>query len=371
MHVGIVPACHPAWRGRVPLLACRTQGNKIREDIMRWLRVFASSLGVLAALAAAAPSAVAQQPLKIRVGWITTPASLVPVLFLAPGIARHHGKSYTFEPTYYTSSTLQITALSTGELDIAGFGYTSFPLAVQNAGLTDLRIIADEIRDGVPGHYATPYMVRKDSGIARIEDLKGKVLATNGLGSGVDIIMRTTLRKHGLEDKRDFTILEAPFPTHKALLKERKADLVTSSLPFSYDPELLDFATTLFDTRTTFGETALSFWAARKDFIDRNRAALVDLMEDYIAILAWYHDPANHKQAVQIVADFLKRPPALFESWLFTRKDFYRDPKGIPSLQAVQASVDRAKDFGFVREPLDVSKFADLSLIEEAAKRGR
>jgi TRAP-type uncharacterized transport system substrate-binding protein len=34
--------------------------------------------------------------------------------------------------------------------------------------------------------------VRRDSGINRIEDMKGKVAVTNGLGSGVDIIMRTT-----------------------------------------------------------------------------------------------------------------------------------------------------------------------------------
>ena len=140
----------------------------------------------------------AAEPVKIRIGWITAPASLVPLLFLKPGIAKHHGKSYTFEPTNFASSTLQITAISQGEIDIAAFGYTSFPLAIQNGGLADLRIIADEIQDGAPGYYSTPYFVRKDSGIDKIEDMKGKVAATNGLGSGVDIAMRSALNKHGL-----------------------------------------------------------------------------------------------------------------------------------------------------------------------------
>ena len=85
---------------------------------------------------------------------------------------------------------MQITAISQGEIDIAAFGYTSFPLAIQNGGLADLRIIADEIQDGAPGYYSTPYFVRKDSGIDKIEDMKGKIAATNGLGSGVDIAMR-------------------------------------------------------------------------------------------------------------------------------------------------------------------------------------
>jgi NitT/TauT family transport system substrate-binding protein len=325
---------------------------------------------VIAALVALAlPASAQQQPVKIRAGWITAPASMVPLLFLKPGLAKHHGKSYVFEPIYFASSTLQITAISTGELDLAGFGYTSFPLAIQNAGLTDLRIIADEIQDGAPGYYSTPYFVRRDGGINQIADMKGKVAVTNGFGSGVDIIMRTALRRAGLEDKRDYTMIEAPFPTHKAILKEKKADLVVGVLPFSYDPEFNDFARPLFNTQSGIGRIALSFWAARKSFIDKNRAALVDLLEDYGSALHWYYDPANHKEAVAMTANFLKRPPAAFDSWIFTKRDFFRDLDGKPDLKVVQASIDKVKQLGFIKETVDVAKHADLSLVEEAAKR--
>jgi ABC-type nitrate/sulfonate/bicarbonate transport system substrate-binding protein len=327
------------------------------------------SVPFAAALILALIQPAAAEPVKIRIGWITAPASLVPMLFLKPGIAKHNGKSYTFEPTNFGSSNLQITAISQGEIDIAAFGYTSFPLAVQNGGLADLRIIADEIQDGAPGYYSTPYFVRKDSGIEKIEDMKGKVAATNGLGSGVDIAMRSALNKHGLQVTRDYTMIEAPFPAHKAILKEKKADLVVGVLPFSYDPELNEFARPLFNTQSGIGSIALSFWAARKGFIDKNRAALVDLMEDYGAVLRWYYDPANHKEAVALTAGFLKRPPAAFESWLFTNKDFYRDPDGKPDLQVVQSSIDKVKELGFIKETLDVSKHADLTIVDEAAKR--
>jgi len=333
---------------------------------MRALRL---SVPFAAALILALIQPAAAEPVKIRIGWITAPASLVPMLFLKPGIAKHNGKSYTFEPTNFGSSNLQITAISQGEIDIAAFGYTSFPLAIQNGGLADLRIIADEIQDGAPGYYSTPYFVRKDSGIEKIEDMKGKVAATNGLGSGVDIAMRSALNKHGLQVTRDYTMIEAPFPAHKAILKEKKADLVVGVLPFSYDPELNEFARPLFNTQSGIGSIALPFWAARKGFIDKNRAALVDLMEDYGAVLRWYYDPANHKEAVALTAGFLKRPPAAFESWLFTNKDFYRDPDGKPDLQVVQSSIDKVKELGFIKETLDVSKHADLTIIDEAAKR--
>jgi len=107
---------------------------------------------VIALTAAPLDPAAAQAPVKIRAGWITTPASLIPLLFLKPEVTAHQGKSYVFEPIYFASSPLQITAISQGELDLAAFGYSSFPLAIENAGLSDLRIIADEIQDGAPGY---------------------------------------------------------------------------------------------------------------------------------------------------------------------------------------------------------------------------
>src|SRR3954447_5524135 len=146
--------------------------------------VFALVLALLAALLQPA----AAEPVKIRVGWIVAPASLVPLLFLKPELAKHYNKTYTFDPVHFASSTLQITAISQGEIDIAAFGYTSFPLAIQNGGLSDLRIIADEIQDGAPGYYSGPYFVRKDSGIDKIEDMKGKAPPATGLGGAVDIV---------------------------------------------------------------------------------------------------------------------------------------------------------------------------------------
>ena len=213
--------------------------------------------------------------------------------------------------------------------------------------------------------------MRRDSGIDKIEDMKGKVAVTNGLGSGVDIVMRAALRLHGLEVQRDYTMIEAPFPTHKEMLKERKGDLVVGVLPFSYDRELNDFARPLFTTGSSLGRIALSFWAVRQPFLDKNRATLVDLMEDYATMLRWFYNANNHDEAVGMVARFLKRPPAVFADWLFTKKDFYRDLDGKPDLSVVAQSIDRVQEVGFIKQTIDVSKYADLSLLDEAAKRGR
>jgi ABC-type nitrate/sulfonate/bicarbonate transport system substrate-binding protein len=193
------------------------------------------------------------EPVKIRAGWVVAPASLIPVLFAKQGLARHQGKSYLLEPVYFSASPAQITAMSVNELEIAALGFSSFPFAVQNAGLADLRIIADEIQDGGKDNFSTHYMVKKDSGIATVADLKGKVLATNGVGTGVHMAMRAMLQRSGLQDKRDYTVIEAPFPTMKAVLLDGKADMIVSTTPFVFDPELQAKARVLFTQRNAMG----------------------------------------------------------------------------------------------------------------------
>src|SRR5213079_1890326 len=152
--------------------------------------------------------------------------------------------------------------------------YSTLAIAVANAGMNDLRVIADEFRDGVEGYYSQEYMVLADGPIRKVGDLKGKVVATNAAGSAVDVATRAMLRKFGLEDKRDYTVVEAPFPAMRAMLAEKKVDIVPGVLPFSLDPELRRIARTLFVQRDAIGITQMIVWTARKPFIDRNRAAL-------------------------------------------------------------------------------------------------
>jgi len=329
----------------------------------------ASGPAILALLIGGLP--LRAEPLKIRIGWIAAPGQLVAYMFAKEGLARHLGTSYTFEPLHFAASPLQITALASGDLEIATLGFSSIAFAVQNAGINDIRVIADEIQDGAEGHFSTHYVVLKDSPIQRVEDLKGKIVATNGVGSGVDILMRSVLAKHGLVDRRDFTTIEAQFPNMRAVLSDHKADLVTATLPFAFDPEMEKISRTLFFGREAFGPADLSFWTARAGFIEKHRAAFLDLLEDYVRAIRWYMDPANHDEAVAIITKTMKLPPAIFERWVFTRNDWYRNVDGLPDLEALQKNVNAQKELGFIKADFDVKKSADLSLVREAAARLR
>jgi NitT/TauT family transport system substrate-binding protein len=320
--------------------------------------------------AGALTPAKAADPVKFRIGWIVMPSNLTPILFAKEGISRHHGKSYTIEPVYFSSSAAEITALATGELDIAAMGFSTLPLAVENAGLRDLRLLSDEVQDGNGRGFSLQFMVRQDSNINAVPDLKGKVLATIGIGTGAHTGMLATLQKFGLQDKRDYTLIETPFPTMKAMLKDKKADLISVTTGFAADPELKGMARTLFTQKDGMGPSALSFWAGRSGLIEKNRAAVVDLLEDTVRAVRWYKDPANRKEAVEIVAKAIKQPPERIAGWLFSEdQDFYRDPDLRINLPALQSNVDLLQKLGIIKSGIQVSQFSDESVLNEALAR--
>jgi len=311
---------------------------------------------------------VQADPLKVRIGWIAMPASRAGYLTEKPELLKHYNQTYIVEPVHFSSTPAELTALAAGELDIAQFAFSSFATSIENAHLDDVRLIADEVEDGAQGYATTQFMVLKDGPVKTIEDLKGKVVATNGIGAGVDMAMRYILRRHGLEEKRDYTDVEVQFPNMRATLGDKKVDMVSAVLPFIYDPALQAIAHPLFKQGDEIGPAELLMWAARKPYIDKNHAALVDLMEDVLRVQRWYFDPANHVEAVQIAAKLTKQRPESLD-WVFSKRDFYRNPDGAPDLKAVAANLEMMKSLGYLKTDIDVPQHADLSLVNEAAKR--
>jgi len=307
-------------------------------------------------------------PLRIRVAWVAPLANWASVWMAKKDLAVHNGKSYVFEPTHFVGTPPMITAIANNELEIGNLAFSTLPIAINNAGMDDIRVIADDFQDGAEGYATNVFEVLADGPIHKIEDLKGKIVATNAAGSAVDVAMKAMLHKHGLDANRDYTEVEAPFPAMRAMLAEKKVDLIPAVIPFVFDPELKKIARPLFTSRDAIGLSQFTMWTARKPFIDAHRAAIVDLMEDTLRIARWYLDPKNHDAAAQIAAQMTKQPAERF-GWVYTKQDFYRDPNMVPNLDALQRNVDVTKELGFVKASLNVKSHSDLSLIEEAARR--
>lgn len=333
------------------------------------MRLRALTLAALLSATLAAPGAQAAEPLTIRTGWVVATSGYSPLLLEKKELLKHLGSSYILDPHHFKGTAPQLTALASNEIDIATIAYSTLALAVLNAKMDDIRIVADGFQDGVDGHLSTPFMVRNDSGIKTVEDLKGKVVASNAFGGAYDVAMRSMLRQHHLEDKRDYSVIESDFVHMSVMLLERKADLVIGAMPFALEPDMRAKAHVLFTQRDAVGRTQMIMMAARSAFLAKNRAALGDFFEDMLASLRWFHDPANRTEAIALVARVTKQPVARLDAYLYSGNDFYYDRDGLPNLDALQRNVDTLHSLGMIKSEIDVKKYVDLSFVEEAAKR--
>jgi ABC-type nitrate/sulfonate/bicarbonate transport system substrate-binding protein len=306
---------------------------------------------------------------NIRLGWVVAPGSTAALLMMKPDASIHRGVTYTFEPLHFVSTAVELVPLASNQVDIIDMSYSAIDSAIENAHLDDLRIIADEVQDGIHGHEnGSGFLVLKDGPIKSFDDLKGKAVAVLTIGSATDMQARIMLRRHGLEDKRDYSIIEAQFPNMKSLLTEGKAAMVAIAPPFAFDPELRAVSRMFFTETDAMGPTQLLALAARKPFLDKNHAVLVDFMEDVIRTVRWFTDPKNHDAAIALAAAMTKQPAAQLGR-LFTKEDNFRDPNAEPNLSSLQHSLDLQHEMGIEKTAIDVSRYADLSIVHEAAAR--
>jgi sulfonate transport system substrate-binding protein len=332
------------------------------------------AISVLAAslvlpLAGLARQAAADEPVRVRIAWVVPIGNWASIILEKKDVMKHYGQSYTIEPVRFQSTPTMISALAAGELEIADLAFSSFAIAVENAGMSDLRIIADETQDGANGYYSGEYFVLNDGPIKTVDDLKGKVLATVGAGSAIDIPVRALLRRHGLEDRRDYTVVEAPFPNLPAMLMDKKVDFVPSVPPFSRNPKLQQVAHPLFTVSDAMGgPTEFIIWAAHANFLQQHRAAMVDLMEDTVRAAHFFMDPKNHAETVAIAAKITKLSPEMLD-YVFSKEDDYHDPDMLPNLAWFQRAIDLQQEMGFLKTELVAKNYADLSIVKEAAAR--
>ncbi len=325
----------------------------------------AAALGV-----ASAASSAQAEPWTIRVGWATTPTHMQPIIDALqkrhPDLFHHFGKSYVAQGVRFQGSTPQIQALAINELEIAAFGPEALALAVNNARL-DVRMVADVFQDGMPGFASVTYVVRTDSPIKSVEELRGKNLATNAIGSFSDSAMRIMLRQHGLMD-RDFISVETNFSNMPAMLDDGKVDLINLVPQYGYMLRQGKYRL-LFTAQDGEGHIQAQLWAMRADVIAAHRPALVDFLEDHIRAVQWLLAPAHHTETVAIAAEVTKAKPETLD-YMYTKGDSFHAPDARPDVAATQHALDVELKSGLIQQGLAVApNSVDLSSVEEANKR--
>lgn len=116
-------------------------------------------------------------------------------------LAKVTGRQVQFFPVQ--SNAAQIEAMRAGRLHVAGFNTGSVPLAVNCAGFVPFTLMASKTGDY---GYNMEIIVRTDSPIQRVEDLKGRLVAFSAQtsNSGYKYPSWLLREKFGLVEGRDY-----------------------------------------------------------------------------------------------------------------------------------------------------------------------
>ncbi len=85
-------------------------------------------------------------PLQIRGAWVAPLSNWSSIWMQKKDLAVHFGQSYVFEPTHYAGTPPMITAIANNELEIGNLAFSTLPIAIENAGMDDIRVITDDFR---------------------------------------------------------------------------------------------------------------------------------------------------------------------------------------------------------------------------------
>lgn len=328
--------------------------------LARLLRASFAPVLLLSAVMLMMPGAAgAQEKVKLRIG---THVSISAHLFMQkkPEILKNFGKSYDVEWIRFSGSGDAMPALVAGKLD--GCLATPFPTAnAINQSRVPVTIVHQLLSFGFDGHYDDYTVVRADSGIATVADMKGKVIGVNAIGGTVDMGVRIMARKSGLNPERDLTVVEARPPFLAGMVRDNKLQAATLFQPFFEEAMAKGDLKILYRTSDIYGgPTDYVFMAFDDKFLKANGKAVRDYIEDYLIAVNWALD--NRAEAVKIYAEQWKLPVPVVDSYLLTKKDYLVRRDGKLSAAGIQPVVDALSSNGFMA-PFDVSKHLDLSYL--------
>ena len=299
--------------------------------------------GVLWVVAQFIPAASAANLTPVR-------AAYIPVVSWLPAwVAKDRG--------FFEKNGLDVTLTATQNLSVLPgtvgrqFDFApSTPPDLIKAAIAGIDVVAVagegiETKDNPSTHL----IVRKDSAITSMQDLKGKVIATPTLGAIIHVSVLHSLKQSGV-DLASIRAVEVPFPNMPDQLKAGNVDAVEALEPFA--GQLLAAGNrSLGDPLLSVGDEVLyTFWISQRKWAVDNSAVI----NAWVASLeqAKQFMDANPQEARAILAKYTKLPEAVVEKIPFVTYRFRLDP------QDFRVWVNVLKELGQISQSVDENRLA-------------
>jgi NitT/TauT family transport system substrate-binding protein len=296
--------------------------------------------------------AVAGPAPKVRLAWTEVAACHSPLGFgVAKGIYAKHNLDVELFFQGASGQTL-IQALATSNAD-AGAGLIGDWLKPLEQGF-DVKLF-------VGSHGGCQRLLAsKASGIKDIAGVKGKTIATYGIGAPPQVAFQVTLAKAGIDPETDVTWKAVPFDLVGETVNRGDADLAAHLDPWAYSIEKQFNFTKIADTQTgVYDHHTCCVLGANGPFLAANKDPIRRLAEANIEV---HEYTANHPDEVaQWYFDTLK-PAGLSLTDLteiLSKLVYHEHPIGQPLVDQIRIAAEDLKLVKVLESTTDPKAFAD------------
>lgn len=174
-------------------------------------------------------------------------------------------------------------------------------------------------QQGVPvkivylGHRdGSALMVRKESGIYKMTDLRGKRVAVPNRFSNQYLMIHKALEDNGMSAS-DITLLEMPPPDMPAALYAKAVDAIISGEPFMAQTELDDYGRVLYQAKELWPNFISCVLVVREDFIRDHPEQVQEMINGIAASGLWLDKSMDNrmKAAKSVAENYYNQDPRL------------------------------------------------------------
>ena len=243
-------------------------------------------------------------------------------------------------------------AMAANQIDIGQMGMAVIVTSV-GRGLP-ARIV---VNTGIAGEGV---VVRGDSGITKMSELRGKTIAIPAKGNMQDYIVRRGLEKAGIDPAKDVKFVEIAAPDQKQALMAKLVDAVTLWEPLVTDVVLAG-GHLLASGQEIDPNHDNDTISASEEAIKNHPEAVRAIVQTVVQAQQWVMD--NPEEAKTISAKYLGLPRATIDAaW----KNVYRRRDGQPSPQSTQEFADFLYKWGYIKNKLTATALIDGQFLPKA-----
>ena len=211
-------------------------------------------------------------------------------------------------------------------------------------------------------------MVRTESPIKTMKDLKQKRLAIPSRFAVDYLYVRKLLKKQGMTEK-DIDVIEMAPPDMPAALYAKSVDAYATGEPFGAVAQRAGYARPLYMTRNDWPNYICCVLTVREELIRENRPLVQQLVNYTLEAGRWLDSsPDNRKRAVELAAapNFFNQDPRVLQFVM----DNPRDRVTYQDLRLIRSEFDELMQFsieaGILKHPVPYEKYVDESFTRNA-----